>query len=89
MGAATLSTTIYAVQPVVYAKQTDAGTVTVELITQKPGGAGEKSSGTSTASTSYQFEHHILENDPDDTTTWTDTKVNATEFGYKINNIVT
>lgn len=89
MDAASLNTTVFAVQPVVYAKKTDAGTVTAELISEKPGGGGEKSSGTNNASDNYNFEHFILEQDPDDSTEWDDTKINATEFGYKINNIVT
>ena len=89
MDTASLGTIIYGVQPVVLNRKTDAGIITAELITQKPGGAGEKSSGTGTVSDDYAYHYYMLENDPDDTTTWTDAKINATEFGYKINNIVT
>ncbi len=86
--AASLGTAIHGVQQAVFNRKTDAGTVTVDLITEKPSGSGEKINGSGTASDNYEFALAILETDPDDSTTWTDAKVNAEEFGFKVNNIV-
>lgn len=87
--AASLGTTVYGVQQNVSARKTDAGIVDVEVITEKPGGGGEQSSAIETASDNYKFHLAILESDPDDAVTWDDTRINATEWGFKINNITT
>jgi hypothetical protein len=87
--AASLGTVIYGVQQDVLARKTDAGTVTVDVISEKPAGSGVKENGTTTADDDYKYHLAILETDPDDSTTWNDTKINATEFGFKIDNIVT
>ena len=89
VGSASLGTVIHGVQQTVLSRKTDAGTVTVDLIVEKPGGTGEKVRATKTASDTYTYHLSVSETDPDDSTTWTDAKVNAQEFGYKINNIVT
>lgn len=88
--AATLGTVIHGVQQVVHNRKTDAGTVTVDLITDKPSGSGLKVNGAALAtSNDFTFLLAILETDPDDSTTWTDAKINAEEFGYRIEGIVT
>ena len=89
MTSASLGTVIHGVQQDVLSRKTDAGTVTVDLIMELPAGAGEKVRATATASDDYTYHLSISETDPDDSATWTDAKVNAQEFGYKINNIVT
>ena len=87
---ATLGTQIHAVQQVIDNRKTDAGTVTVDVISEKPAGTGEKINANAQAvSDNYQMAIAVLETDPDDSTTWTDAKLNAQEFGYKIDNIVT
>lgn len=89
MTTASLGTVIHGVQQDVLARKTDAGIVTVDVIAEKPSGSGQKINATETASDDYQFHMSILEDDPDDSTTWTDAKINAQEWGYRINNIVT
>ena len=86
---ASLGTVIHGIQQNVLARKTDAGTVTVDVISEKPSGTGEKVRNTETASDNYKYHLSISELDPDDNTSWNDAKVNATEFGFKINNIVT
>lgn len=87
--AASLATAIHGVQQVALARKTDAGTVTVDMISQKPSGAGEKVQSSGTLPIDYAFSLGIAEVDPDDSTAWTDARVNATEFGFKIKSIVT
>ncbi len=87
MGVSAISGTIFAIQPVLYAIATDAGGVSVDIISEKSGGAGEQSAGIRTLSTNNQFEYKVFDNDPDDDTTWTNTKIDATDFGYKVNTI--
>lgn len=84
-----LGTAIYGVQQSAFIKKTDAGTVTVDVVTEKPAGSGEKVGDNRTASDTYSYHIALLETDPDDSTTWSDAKIDATEFGYKVNNIVT
>jgi hypothetical protein len=89
MDASTLNTTIHGVQPVVLNRKTDAGSVHVQLISEKSGGSGEQITNLEFTSDDYEFHYNILENDPDDDVTWTDSRIDATEFGYKIFNIIT
>ena len=84
----TTGTTIYGAQHVIHNRKTDAGTVTISAITEKTGGTGEQENGTHKASDDYTFTAVIMEKDPDDgVSDWTDSRLNTTEFGYKISNI--
>lgn len=86
----TLGTVIHGVQQVVHNRKTDAGTVTVDLISEKPAGTGEKVNGAAiTSSDNWAFALAIRETDPDDDVTFTDARIAANEWGYKIQNIVT
>ena len=89
MDTASLGSQIYGVQAVTSHKKTDAGTVTMDVIMEKPSGSGVTVISTDTSNDDYKFTVGITDEDPDDDTTWTDAKVNAQEFGFKINNITT
>jgi len=87
---ASLGTAIHGCQQVIYNRKTDAGTVTMDIISQKPAGSGKKvNENALVVSDNYEFGLAILEDDPDDSTfPWTDARINATEFGFEIDNIV-
>ncbi len=90
MDSASLATQIHGVQQVVNNRKTDAGTVTVDIISEKPAGSGEKvNANAQNVTDNYQMTTAILEDDQDDNVIWTDARINATEFGYKIDNITT
>jgi len=87
---ASLGTEIHGVQQCVLSRKTDAGTVNIAVITEKPGGSGERTTIVdSTASETYNYNLGVLESDPDDSTVWTDGKINATEYGFRVDNIIT
>ena len=78
---------IFGVQQTVFADVSDAGGASIDFITEKPSGTGEKTHGTRTLSTDDKFEYTIVEKDPDDDNTWTDARMAATDFGYKVDTI--
>ena len=84
------SSTIFGVQTNVLARKTDAGTVKVDVITEKPAGTGEKINAAAVLlADSYAFALAINELDPDDNSTWTSGKISSTDWGYKVNDIIT
>lgn len=86
----TLGTVIHGIQQCIHNRKTDAGTVLVDVISEKPAGTGEKTNAVAVnVSDDFFYALAIRETDPDDDTTWSDAKIGANEWGYKINNIVT
>ena len=86
---AVLNTQIYGVQPVLSHRKTDAGIVTMNLKTNNLAGAGKRIGIQETSNDAYSMTHEVHETDPDDSATWTDTKINDTEWGFSIVNITT
>ena len=86
----TLGTEIHGIQQCIHQRKTDAGTVKVDVISEKPGGTGEKiNKAAHLAADTFAYALAIRETDPDDDTTWSDAKIRANEWGYKINDIIT
>lgn len=84
-----LGTVIYGVQHSVHHRKTDAGTVDMNLKTFKPGGTGKKIHTVDTSNDDYTFTSAVFDTDPDDSGTWSDSRVGATEFGFSIVDITT
>ena len=87
--APTLGTQIYGVQQCTSHRKTDAGIVTMNLKTVTSGGSGKKTHTQTTSQDSYKMTLAIHDTDPDDSATWTDSKIGNTEWGFSIVNITT
>jgi hypothetical protein len=85
----TLGTVIYGVQHVVSHRKTDAGTVTLNLKSNKPAGSGVKIHTQDTSGDNYAMTTAIFDTDPDDSATWSDSRIGATEWGFSIVDITT
>ena len=81
-----LGTIIHGVQQVAVSRKTDAGTVTGELISDS---GSEQTWGTDTVNDGYSDMTATLDRNPQDGTAWSDGNISTTEFGFKLNNIVT
>lgn len=81
---ATLGTDIYAIQQVIYSRKNDAGTITVDMLTEKGDGTGEQISVNVVPVDDWAFQLSLQETDPTTSNVWTDADINDTEWGYKI-----
>ena len=81
----TLTTQIYGVQLSADMRKTDSGTVTTALISND--GVNNTVWNTQQIGDNYSMEIGIRDTDPSDNTAWTDAKVNATGFGFRIDGI--
>lgn len=77
----TISGEIFAIQPVMYTRKDDAGSVNLSSVI-RTGGADYVGSGISLPD-AYVFHTDILELNPDGDVDWTVTTVNAVEGGYR------
>jgi hypothetical protein len=75
-------TTIHGVSVCSVARKDDAGARTGKIITRSGGADYEGSEFT--PSTSYGYFDEIWEEDPDTSTAWTESGINAAEFGIKV-----
>jgi hypothetical protein len=73
--------TVYGVQEFAYAQKTDASAKSVALVT-RPGSTNNAGSDKA-LSTSFTYYSDIQELNPDTSSAWTTSQINATEFGIK------
>lgn len=74
---------VYGIQVGLYAQNPDAGTRGIKSVVRS-GGTDYLSTDETTLSDSWQFALDVRETDPDDSNAWTESKLNAAEFGIKI-----
>lgn len=81
-GLAVIPDDIFGVEVVSRVKKDDAGAKTAKLITRSGGVDYEGTAFSPTVS--YDYYSEVWEEDPDTSTAWTSTGVNAAEFGIKV-----
>lgn len=74
--------TVYAVQPLMYARKTDAGARSIVSVARHSG--TETDGAVKTLSSVYEYHHDIRETKPGGGT-WSISDVNGAEFGMKVN----
>ena len=75
------ATTIYGIAVVLYARKDDAGTRTLETLCSSSGTPAN--SGSFPLSSTYAFYEGFFPTDPNTSTTWTQSGVNAAQFGVE------
>lgn len=76
-------TEINAIQHNVICRKTDVTDFTIELVT-KSGATTDVAAGETVGSTSYLNKYRIQETDPDTSSAWTDSGIDAAQFGYEV-----
>lgn len=66
-----------------WARNTAAGTSSIAMGTRQSGTDYFDATAVAVTSTSYAFKAHMLEDNPATATDWTDTEVNAAQFGFQ------
>lgn len=73
---------VHGVQATHYVKKSDSGSRAITPICRSNG--TDYSGNSKTLTTSYWSEYDIWETDPDDSSTWTQAKIEAAEFGLEV-----
>ncbi len=73
---------IYGVQLATMARKDDAGTRALRSLTRV--GGSDYEGATQPVTTDYRYYTQVVEQNPNAAAAWTDTAINAAEFGYKV-----
>ena len=75
---------IKGVQQLSLSRKNDADTITIDLLNRNIISGSTNVEENRSLGDSYNYGIHIMDTDPEDSSTWTDTKIADTEFGFKL-----